>query len=351
MAVAATATASSVSSTTQNSASERDHPAGAVVIHVPRGVAEQARRHEVATEVGAHPQREDGDPTESGHRERLQRQARRRARRTSEQPDHPSNECTQPRPPAGPRPVADTARMDERGDGPPRPPPDAAAIRRALAECMTLGDIDDAMGWATGTARRRRWRDPDAGGLPPADAELGGVPLWFRATIIGWDEHEDPPPAVGHSAEPDTATRAEGDAGPEVGPEAEPQPVTSGAGAESDAGANVGADLEAESGAPTGADADVGAGAEPDSGADVRVGPGREPPGAGRIDTGFSLSAGQDVQAFVQGAWHPATVVSRDRRTVVVDYQLAPGPLGARRQRVTLERIRVPDAQPPDPGR
>ena len=253
--------------------------------------------------------------------------------------------------------------MDERGDGPPRPPPDAAAIRRALAECMTLGDIDDAMGWATGTARRRRWRDPDAGGLPPADAELGGVPLWFRATIIGWGEHEDPPPVVGHSAEPGSPTQAEGEAGTEVEPEAEPQPVTSGAGAESesgaesdagvesDAAANVGANIKAEAEEPTGADADVGAGAEPDSGADVRVGPGREPPGAGRIDTGFSLSAGQDVQAFVQGAWHPATVVSRDRRTVVVDYQLAPGPLGARRQRVTLERIRVPGARPPDPGR
>jgi hypothetical protein len=64
--------------------------------------------------------------------------------------------------------------------------PDAAAIRRALADCMTLSDVDDAMGWARGSARKRRWRDPAAGGLPPADTELGGVALWFRATITRW---------------------------------------------------------------------------------------------------------------------------------------------------------------------
>ena len=42
------------------------------------------------------------------------------------------------------------------------------------------------MGWAPGTARRRRWRTPERGGLPFADAELAGVPLWFRSTIETW---------------------------------------------------------------------------------------------------------------------------------------------------------------------
>jgi hypothetical protein len=43
----------------------------------------------------------------------------------------------------------------------------------------------------------------------------------------------------------------------------------------------------------------------------------------------------------VHGAWHPAVVTSRDRRTVVVDYQLGPGSLGARRQCVTIDRVRL----------
>ena len=69
---------------------------------------------------------------------------------------------------------------------PDAPRPSVAEIRRALAECMTVEDIDDAMGWAPGTARRRRWRIPERGGLPFADAELAGVPLWFRSTIETW---------------------------------------------------------------------------------------------------------------------------------------------------------------------
>ena len=43
-----------------------------------------------------------------------------------------------------------------------RDAPTPAEIRRALAECMTLADIDDAMGWLPGTAGRRRWRVPAA---------------------------------------------------------------------------------------------------------------------------------------------------------------------------------------------
>jgi hypothetical protein len=46
----------------------------------------------------------------------------------------------------------------------------------------------------------------------------------------------------------------------------------------------------------------------------------------------------------VHGSWFPAQVRSRDRRTVVVDYQLTPGPLGARRQRVRIDQVRL------DPG-
>jgi hypothetical protein len=57
-----------------------------------------------------------------------------------------------------------------------------AEIRRALAECMTLANIDEAMGWQYGRARGRRWRLSPAG-LAIADAEIGGIPLWFRSTI------------------------------------------------------------------------------------------------------------------------------------------------------------------------
>jgi hypothetical protein len=64
-------------------------------------------------------------------------------------------------------------------------------------------------------------------------------------------------------------------------------------------------------------------------------------PAAAIVRSGFQLEPGQHVFAHVHGAWHPAVVKSRDRRTVVVDYELDPGPLGVRRQRVTIDRIRV----------
>src|SRR4051794_36591809 len=82
--------------------------------------------------------------------------------------------------------AAGRAGATETGVVPDAPRPSVAEIRRALAECMTVEDIDDAMGWAPGTARRRRWRIPERGGLPFADAELAGVPLWFRTTIETW---------------------------------------------------------------------------------------------------------------------------------------------------------------------
>jgi hypothetical protein len=322
--------------------------------------------------------------------------------------------------------------MDEPADGPPRAP-DAAAIRRALAECMTLGDVDDAMGWAAGTARRRRWRDLDDGGLPPADAELGGVPLWFRATITRWRAHGPAPPAATHAAGPEpgsTGAGADSRTGPGPGPEADAG-STAGGGIEAAEAGSAEAGAGTGSGAPTGPDADTRAGPDVADGSTFRhpggtgdrqagaehedreagVGsPARtgapaeattgeeaadrdaraaaaeteadadtaphstEPPGAAtdtataagttepaedttardplggvRLATGFALTAGQDVLAYVHGAWHPAVVVSRDRRTVVVDYQLADGPLGARRQRVALERIRLPGTGPGEP--
>jgi hypothetical protein len=61
------------------------------------------------------------------------------------------------------------------------------------------------------------------------------------------------------------------------------------------------------------------------------------------VHSGFQLELGQHVLAYVHGAWQPAVVASRDRRTVVVDYQLDPGPLGARRQRVAIDRVRPTD--------
>jgi Family of unknown function (DUF6082) len=122
--------------------------------------------------------------------------------------------------PSSPAALDDTEEMNERVDGSSPPPelrepsatvPDAAGIRRALAECMTVSDIDDAMGWAPDTARRRRWHDPTAGGLPPADAELAGTPLWFRATISRWRalQQDTRPPVAPPSAEPLPAWRDE----------------------------------------------------------------------------------------------------------------------------------------------
>lgn len=73
-----------------------------------------------------------------------------------------------------------------------RPSPEE--IGRALAECMTLADVDHMMDWAGGTALRYRWYPLEQGGLPPADAQLDGRPLWFRATFEAWQRR-------GHSRE------------------------------------------------------------------------------------------------------------------------------------------------------
>lgn len=266
---------------------------------------------------------------------------------------------------------------------PPEQPsrPDEAEIRRALAECMTAGDIDDAMGWAPGTARRRRWRAPERGGLPNADAELGGMALWFRTTIEAWRAT----PAAHRSRRLDattesattTATTTAGDtvavpvADPVDAAPVPPQPGPAGAPLE-DAGADphdppagrpdddpapaapaveepededvetssVG-DVEPaeEEPAPAGGDApDV----DDPEGAAAPSSP--MPAGVAVVGSGFDLAVGQHVVAEVRGGWRAAVVAQRDRRTVVVEYQLDDSPLGARRQRVGTDRVRIPAA-------
>lgn len=199
--------------------------------------------------------------------------------------------------------------------------PDAGAIRRALAECMTLADIDDAMAWRPGTARRRRWLDRDAGGLPPADAELGGMPLWFRSTFSRWRTRSvpvEPPEAPGEApaeeAEPD-AEVPRGDQEQDDVPDGEP------------ALAEPGPEPEISE-----ADRDLPVGVV---GAD-------EVAGAREVRSGFELQTGQLVLAHLRSGWRRAEVRATGRRTVLVDYQLEGDRLGPRRQRVGIDRIRVP---------
>jgi hypothetical protein len=198
----------------------------------------------------------------------------------------------------------------------PRPAP--AQIRRALAECMTVGDIDDAMGWEPGTARRRRWRGPDRGGLPFADVELGGVALWFRSTVEAWQEQPDgPAPSDDHPAPGDQVDEVE-----DVADEPDGEGA---AGAEEDV-----AGPAAE--APGAEDPGQEAAAQGDDGSDPAA-----------VRSGYDLELGQQVLADVQGRWREARIRHRDRTTVAVDYNLDGTPMGARRQRVGLDRIRVLD--------
>jgi hypothetical protein len=189
--------------------------------------------------------------------------------------------------------------------------PDDAAIRRALAECMTLADIDDAMGWSPGTARRRRWSDPERGGLPPSDAELGGVPLWFRATIEEWRAERRQPRAaepVPEPEEPEDETEEAAEEEPEEPEEEEEDEVE-----------------ETEEPPPEPEDV------EPDEDETEPV----------QVASGFELEPSQQVLAHVHRAWRPATVLGRDRRTVMVGYNINGTPLGARQQRVSVDRIRL----------
>jgi hypothetical protein len=138
-------------------------------------------------------------------------------------------------------------------------------IRRALAEC-------------TGPHH-----------LPFADAELGGVPIWFRSTIEAW-QATLPEPDLDADEEEDEA-----DDEPEAEPEAEPE--------------------------------------EPDEEPDLRS-----------VHSGFDLATGQRVTANIRGRWREAVVTHRDRATVAVDYNIDDTPHGLRRQRVSVDRIRLRDA-------
>jgi hypothetical protein len=250
--------------------------------------------------------------------------------------------------------------------------PDAEAIRRALGECMTLADIDDAMGWSPGTARRRRWRNHQRGGLPPSDAEIGGVPLWFRATIQQWN-----PPKPTSTTAPRRSPQPEAARQPPPQPPAQEPDVVSDVpvlpapdrepGVTTGSNGHTGADKRAEpttdtdeppvepSSLPAGPDAHTAGpiAAEPAQGAVVDPDEPSTPTGSTGaplsevaaegvpVGTGFELSPGQPVIAYVHRAWREAKVRGRDRGTVVVDYHIDDTPLGARQQRINIDRVRL----------
>jgi hypothetical protein len=179
-------------------------------------------------------------------------------------------------------------------------------IRRALAECMTLANIDEAMDWKPGTARRRRWSTgPDR--LPFADAELAGVPLWFRSTIEAWQASLPEPEPEPEPDLDDEDGETEDDQTEDVTEDEPEEPET-----------------EAEE-------------TEPEE-------PEEEEPDPRSVQSGFELRTGQRVTANIHGRWRDAVVTHRDRATVAVDYNLDDTPHGMRRQRISVSRIRLPDA-------
>ena len=224
--------------------------------------------------------------------------------------------------------------------------PDARAIRRALAECMTLSDIDDALGWTPGTARRYRWRDPERGGLPPSDAELAGQAIWFRDTIERWrgerparrprptrtpERDLDRTGAASATVVPEPPDSPSGPAAqtppeptPEPTPEPQPEPQP-----------EPGQEVPGPDPAPTEQLPEVPAPPAEDL-------PDPAPAAAREIRSGFEVEPGQQVLAHVRRAWRSARVIARDRGTVVVGYAIDGTALGARQQRVTIDRVRVP---------
>lgn len=208
---------------------------------------------------------------------------------------------------------------DVHGD---RPSPEM--IRRVLQECMSFVDLDAAMGWPRGTARRRRWRPLERGGLPPPDAELGDEPIWFRETFTAWASSPRSPAAGRPPATPEAEAgrmhdRAQADARPRSGPSATegdprlPQPE--------------------EGGSP----------ARPPALQVDALGTRLDAPPEGTRAAGLVLAVREQelVVAWIRGAWRTAEVVSRDRRTVVLQYRVAAGPLGVLHQRVGLAHVRL----------
>lgn len=224
--------------------------------------------------------------------------------------------------------------------------PTEAEIRRALAECMTVADIDDALGWSPGTARRRRWRAPDRGGLPFADAELGGVTLWFRSTLEAWQSarprgrrvrsRPERPAADDRDQDPGVPGPAWSPAAPmDPGPSEESEPADAVPSVEPAVHVTVPSDERA-----------LEAVADPTDGPANGLSDGlSDGPADGPADsvvrTGFALEIGQRVLAELHGRWREARVRHRDRGTVVVDYSVDQTPLGARRQRINIDRVRV----------
>jgi hypothetical protein len=216
---------------------------------------------------------------------------------------------------------------------------------------MTLSDIDDAMGWAPGTARRRRWRALDHGGLPNADAEIGGIALWFRRTIEAWRaapkaaprtrraRDAEPPQQEPISSSPPDDVTSQGPGAPE--PEGRP------AGSSPDEAAEPPDQDLPPAVAAAGSMEIASADADPEP---VAVEPeGQDDPTSGTppagdssvVTSGYDLVVGQNVLADVHGRWRDAVVAHRDRTTVMVEYQLDDTPLGARRQRIGTDRVRI----------
>lgn len=183
-------------------------------------------------------------------------------------------------------------------------PMDPAAIRAALAECMTLADIEYEMGWAAGTALRVRWR-PEPVGLPEPDHVIARIPLWFRSTFLAW-----------RASRPGMGARS-------------PQPGQ--------------AQLR-------------------------RPAPPTPPAGYRTATDGLTVPRGDDVDviAHVHGAWRPVQVLRYNRRSLTVRFHLLDDTAieqaqGPGNNRVGISRIavssgpttggpRVDPAQPPHPA-
>lgn len=201
-------------------------------------------------------------------------------------------------------------------------------IRRALAELMTAENVDEAMGWPAGMARRRRW---ERDGLPPADAELGGVPLWFRSTIERW-RAEVAEPALEIS---DDVDEGEGDAATEGDPVDQAAAVVALQLGEPDPA--PGDEPDEEDGLDDERAGDVAD--EPDDDATVPAPPADELPGT-PIASGFDVELGQPVFARVKGEWRPAVVDARTHETVIVQYSVGEGPLDQRVMRLGVDAVR-----------
>jgi hypothetical protein len=161
-----------------------------------------------------------------------------------------------------------------------------AALRTALAQCLTLADIEHEMGWAPGTGARHRWR-PEPAGLPEPDHFFLRTPVWFRSTIAAWRHTR---PGMGHRP------------------------------------------------GPAGRAAAHGRRTVPDP-----------PSGWAIVQDGMKVVPGGPVLAYVHGSWRPVTVAARWHRSMDVRYRLdgqppadTDPPEDGRGQRVGISRVAVP---------